>query len=284
DYGTLTVSTSTFAGNSATGSLGGGGIENGATATLNGNIVVGNSGGDLAGVNVASSSSFNLVGSGTLGLSTSNGNQLGVSPANAHLAPLGSYGGPTQTFALLPGSLALGKGATLPAGTTDQPGFARPQGSASDAGAFQSGALVVNTAAESDGTGLLTLRDAVAIADADTTTTALPITFDPTAFAASQTITLTGGTLTLGGAATVAPISITGPSAGVTISGNNSARVFAVNGSTTATLSGLTITHGNAGSGSGGGILNSGTLTVSASTFTGHSAANGGGTRHSRTL
>src|SRR5262249_9587903 len=141
--GTLTVSASTFSGNSATN---GGGVANGGTATLHGDIVVGNSSNDLAGSNVTSSSSFKLVGSGTLGLSTSNGNQLGVSLANAHLAPLGSYGGPTQTIALLPGSPALGKGPTLPAGSTDQRGFARPVNSPSDVGAFQSGALVVNTA------------------------------------------------------------------------------------------------------------------------------------------
>src|SRR5262249_20105947 len=144
---------------------------------------------------------------------------------------------------------------------TDQRGFARPQGGGGDAGAFQSGPLAVNTAADGDGPGLLTLRDAVALADADTTTTALPITFDPPAFASSQTIALTHGALALGGSSTVAvaPLTITGPSAGLTISGHDSTRVFAVNGSTTATLSGLTIAHGNAGGG-GGGIYNGGTL------------------------
>ena len=133
---------------------------------------------------------------------------------------------------------------------------------------------MVNTAADSDGPGLLTLRDAIALADADTTTTALPITFDPTVFATPQTITLTNGTLTLGGfRRPIAPITITGPSAGVTIDGNGSFTVFTVNGSTTATLSGLTITDGNApNNNDGGGILNGGTLTVNASTFTGNSA------------
>src|SRR5262249_5643980 len=120
-------------------------------------------------------------------------------------------------------------------------------------------------------------RDAVALADADITTTAVPITFSPTVFAASQTITLTHGTLTLGGSSTVAvaPITITGPSDGVAISGSDSTTAFTVHGSTTATLSGLTIAHGNAAE--GGGIFNGGTLTVSASTFAGNAATNSGG-------
>ena len=89
----------------------------------------------------------------------------------------------------------------------------------------------------------------------------------------------------------------------VTISGNDNFTVFTVNGSTTATLSGLTITDGftqpsggggivNAGHADGqrqhphrttpqndygGGIENLGTLTVSASTLSGNSANLGGG-------
>ena len=37
-----------------------------------------------------------------------NGNQVGV--ANPGLAPLGNYGGPTRTIALLPGSPAIDAG------------------------------------------------------------------------------------------------------------------------------------------------------------------------------
>jgi hypothetical protein len=69
------------------------------------------------------------------------GDQLNV-PLN--LAPLGSYGGPTQTVALLPGSAAIDTGD--PAGctgvegeplTTDQRGIPRPQHGRCDIGAFE---------------------------------------------------------------------------------------------------------------------------------------------------
>ena len=40
------------------------------------------------------------------------------------LAPLGQYGGPTETIALLPGSPALGKGIAVSGVTTDQRGWA----------------------------------------------------------------------------------------------------------------------------------------------------------------
>src|SRR5215475_10359595 len=50
------------------------------------------------------------------------------------------------------------------------------------------------------------------------------IIFDSGVFAAPQTITLTGGALTLTDTATT---TISGPAAGVTVSGNNTSRVFA---------------------------------------------------------
>src|SRR5208337_2801843 len=55
-------------------------------------------------------------------------------------------------------------------------------------------------------------------------------------------------------------------------------RIFTVDGGDTVSLTGLTIAKGNAGSNNnGGGIDNSGTLTVSNSVFTSNSAVNGGG-------
>ena len=69
------------------------------------------------------------------------------------------------------------------------------------------------------------------------------IVFDPTVFSTPQTITLTGSQLELtdtGGTQT-----ITGPAAGVTISGGGKSRVFQVDSGVTASLSGLTISGGS---------------------------------------
>ena len=59
----------------------------------------------------------------------------------------------------------------------------------------------------------------------------------------------------------------------MTVSGNNASRVFQVDSGVTATISGLTISGGNAGAPApdGGGLENLGTVTVSACTFTSNS-------------
>lgn len=83
-----------------------------------------------------------------------------------------------------------------------------------------------------------------------------------------QTITLTKGELLLNKNLTIA-----GPGAGaLSVSGNNHSRVFEVASGTEVSLSGLTISNGLAAGGDGGGIYNSGTLTVSGSTLSGNSA------------
>jgi hypothetical protein len=61
----------------------------------------------------------------------------------------------------------------------------------------------------------------------------------------------------------------------ITISGGNSVGVFVVSG-VKFTVQHLTIANGH-GSSEGGGILNTGTLTVTDSTFSGNSADQGGG-------
>jgi ribosomal protein S11 len=114
------------------------------------------------------------------------------------------------------------------------------------------------------------------------------ITFDATAFASAQSITLSSDTLNIPSNTT-----ITGPTSGsgatlrnlVTVNGSAASPVFTVNsGVTNASLSGLIVTNGS--SGSGGGISNSGTLTVTNSTISGNSAsaAYGGGIFNAGTL
>ena len=53
------------------------------------------------------------------------------------LGPLGNYGGPTPTMALLPGSPAIDAIPAALAPSTDQRGYPRPYGTASDIGAFE---------------------------------------------------------------------------------------------------------------------------------------------------
>src|SRR6516225_10647594 len=80
-------------------------------------------------------------------------------------------------------------------------------------------------------------------------------------FDTPQTITLTGGQLELSG--TTAPTTITGPGANLlSVSGNNTNRVFLVDANVTATISGLTISGGSSGNDSGGGVQNKGTLNL----------------------
>ena len=79
------------------------------------------------------------------------------------------------------------------------------------------------------------------------------ITFDKTVFKTPQTITLSGSQLELSD--TTGTETITGPKAGVTVNGGGLSRVFQVDAGVTASISGLTITGGNAAA-SGGGLDN----------------------------
>ncbi len=163
----------------------------GASVLLSNTIVVGDTGGDLfnnGGVIAASFSFNNLIGTLTGGGLTNgqNGNQMGVSAAALELAPLGNYGGPTQTIALLPGSIAIGAGDLLavPDGlTTDQRGSPRITNGHVDIGAFQSQGFQLTASAGSDqtatvGQALTTPLTATVVAnDPNIPVNDLPVTF-----------------------------------------------------------------------------------------------------------
>ena len=99
------------------------------------------------------------------------------------------------------------------------------------------------------------------------------ITFDPNVFTTATTIT-PAALLSLKQKAL--STSITGPTAGLTISGGTTHGVFQVSPGVTASISELTITQGSS-SGDGGGILNDGVLTISDSTLTANTSASSGG-------
>ncbi len=134
--------------------------------------------------------------------------------------------------------------------------------------------LIVNTTSDSlfPGTGLLSLPEAVALADVDTLGIS-SITFDPTLFASLQKITLGGSQLELNN--TSEPETITGPAASVTVDAGGLSRVFQVDGSVNASISGMTISGGSTAS--GGGLYNSGTTALTGVTLSGNSASDGGG-------
>jgi len=95
---------------------------------ISGNQATGGTGPDVFGA--VQSKGYNLIGqtNGSTGWVSTDLTGTAAHPLNALLAPLGSFGGPTQTQVPLPGSPAIGAGsvALIPAGvTTDQRGFAR---------------------------------------------------------------------------------------------------------------------------------------------------------------
>lgn len=163
--GTLNLTNSTLSGNSAQNADGGGifnqsvGNVNISFTTLSGNSA-GISGGGFTNfpsstMSIKSSIVANSTSGGdcdnraTLNALGSNFNTAGtcpgftqVTPAQLNLGPLADNGGPTETHALLPGSVAIDAApdcTDIGGGTvsTDQRGIFRPQGVACDVGAYE---------------------------------------------------------------------------------------------------------------------------------------------------
>jgi predicted outer membrane repeat protein len=280
-FGALTVSNSTLSANSA---YEGGGIWYSsltldAPLILQNTIVAGNSSGASSGPDiygfVQSTSSYNLVGIADSNLrgirNNTQGNQIGTvaAPLVPRLAPLDWYGGATQTFAVLPGSAALGHGNPA-AGLADQRGLPRPAGGATDIGAFQTQPdpfLVTTLTDPGRQFGLLSVREAVNLADVlpGDNTVSFSTSFD------SGTVTLTQGQLELSGAPGMR--SIDGGNR-ITLDGHHASRLFLVDAGVQAVLTRLDL--GNGSSDSGGCIFNSGTLTLAYSTLYGNAAIFGG--------
>ena len=132
---------------------------------------------------------------------------------------------------------------------------------------------VVDTSADvvDPADGLLSLREALAEANANLTRPADP---DVITFAAS----LDGETLLLGGTELIVedPVVIEGlGSDSLTIDADGKSRVFSIQGGVSAEISGLTLTGGSADY--GGAILNAGNLDLREMVFSGNTATGGGG-------
>jgi hypothetical protein len=315
NQGTLTVSNSTLSGNSA-GTYGGGILTNSmnpvtlTNVTLTANRATSYGGGLdvavgspalhntlIAGNFLGASRStpddvhgslnpggdYNLIGDGTglTGLSNGvNGNLVGsaAAPIDPLLGPLAANGGPTLTHALLPGSPAIDAGNNAYATDWDQrgPGFPRVLYGTIDIGALELGrglVLTVTSTLDEHSDGLLSLREALDQANTDARHgQSDTIRFDPSL--GNATITLSAGPLELSGASATATETIDGGGR-VTVSGHDASQVFQIDTGVRAELDGLTITHGSATV--GGGIANSGTLTVSNSILSGNIASEVGG-------
>ncbi len=265
--GTLTVINSTFTGNSAP--SGGGIYQQGGPITVTNSTFSGNSGGGMTngGGTVTVN---NSILDNCSGCSSSQSNLIGGSPM---LGALGWNGGPTETMMPLPGSPAICAGlfSNFPSGvTSDQRGWpvspsTCPSGQV-DAGAVQTNYLTVNTLADSSNSGDATscsdgtesatntcsLRDALGQAN---TAGQADVDFAPSLFLSGTPAVSTPGTINLAtGTNTPLPgisgqLNLVGPGANLlTVSGGNSpavGSVLTVNSTATAFIEGLTISGGN---------------------------------------
>jgi predicted outer membrane repeat protein len=305
NVGTMTFNQCTVAGNST--SIVGGGVYNLRTNTFNQCTVSGNfasvSGGgiynngtvnvvfnSIVAANSAGSPGADIYGGATFGgtnivQSASHGTYSGAISAAPNLAPLGNYGGPTQTMPPLGGSPAIDAGSDSATNlfATDQRGFPRFVGAHADIGAVEvqinpaAASLVVTTNNDflTDATNNgVSLRSAVSYAAAKAT-----LTFAPTL--SGSTINL-NSVLNLTGSLT---IDASGLSNGITINGSKATSLFVVNPGTTVVFNSLIIANGAAGgANAGGGIYNSGTLTLNQCTVSGNSAGAGGGIANNNVL
>ena len=137
--GPVTFNQCTLLGNSATDDVGGGGIYSivDGTLTMTNTVVAGNSGPDIYTDSGVTYGGANLVQSVD---NNYGGTITGPAPLTnvPNLAPLGNYGGPTQTMPPLPGSPAIGAGSVAAnIFSTDQRGYPRTQNGLIDLGAVE---------------------------------------------------------------------------------------------------------------------------------------------------
>ena len=277
------LSSSTVSGNSGTSSKGG--LWNNKTIELKNTVLAGNTAPSSPDCNSFTSLGHNLIGNNSgCSFTPIIGDLVNVAPL---LGSLADNGGPTLTHALLPGSPAIDAGDNAAAPATDQRGEARPVDGdlngvdVADIGAFEfvpsappgpKTLVVTKTGDTADGLCEPTdcsLREAIGSGDS------------------GDTIEVPAGTYTLSlGTELVIDTNLTitgdGPDQTIiqadTSSGSATSRVFMVTASgDNVAFSGVTIRHSK--SANGGGILNTGTVTLTNSNVSGNTVdcCNGGG-------
>ena len=243
-------------------------------------ILFGNDGADFEGP--LNSLDFNLIGN-TNGCTITGDTAHNIYGKDPLLGPLADNGGPTWTHALLPGSPAIDHGSSNGL-TTDQRGLARSfdfpayydAADGSDIGAVemqeapQTGPVfVVNATDDSDdsvpGIAHCSLREAIHAANSTPGSNSIVFatTVPGVMTGVTGTVTLTNGQLSIS-----EDLSVIGPGAKeLTISGNDSSRIFHIPGPFLVTLSGLMLADGfakgpNTGAGEsyGGAIFSQGRL------------------------
>jgi hypothetical protein len=308
---TVNILNTTIAGNHSVGSVPGGIVSYSATFNTKNAIVAGNDNDNCYfDISVTNNSLGNNLDSGnTCGFS-----QLtDLHSTNPNLGLLADNGGPTQTHALLPGSPAINAGTNTGCPTNDQRGITRPQpsGSTCDIGAYEynyTGTYYVKQPATGTANcqswdNACTLQAALTTAISGDEIWVKAGTHKPTSGSdRAATFQLKNGVAVYGGFAGAETLSSQrNPTVNVTIlsgdlNGNDNSVVnideptradnsyHVVIGATGATLDGFTITAGNASINpyplfAGGGMLNlpDSSPTLVNLTFSGNSAASGGG-------
>jgi CSLREA domain-containing protein len=296
--GTITITSSTIADNQAADPESAGGIfRNGGTITVRNSTIAQNRNNaivpDVAG-GAFVSEGYNLIGNtGTVTGFSQTGDQTGNSatPVNPGLDALGLYGGTTPTHRLQTSSPAIDKGKSFGL-TSDQRGEARPidtlsitnEADGADIGAFEAppnnftAFVVTKTADTNDGACNTdcSLREAITAANADggaeTITFSIP-TSDSGYDSAAGRYTIALGAL--GALPDLSSLTIRGTGANVLTVKRGAAatqfRIFKVPSGAIVTISGLTISGGDADF--GGGIQNDGTLTLTASAVSGNTVS-----------
>ncbi|MGL5018261.1 MAG: choice-of-anchor Q domain-containing protein, partial [Luteolibacter sp.] len=282
---TASLTSCTFSGNSANfgGGIASAAASGSAAVNLHHTILAGNTAPN--GPDLYEFSGTITTATGRNLMSSTAGTNLGANPLNITIAadpklsPLGHFGGPVQTLHPLIGSPAIDAIVTTDPGGTDARGFPRFVNGDGDAltqldiGAVEAGNVrTVTTAVDEDnGTGSLSLREALAVSTAPGDR----IRFSPSLF--SGTIFL-GSQLTIPATANGLFIDASNLTTPATLSGQGTRRVFNIPATATVAMHSLRIENGKAADGqdgeNGGGILNAGRLSLFSCAVSDNAAGN----------